>query len=177
MVEPFFRFPRGYSSRDTNRPAALSLWLRSSPPAQEPQRAPFADENTEAQPPPGTAQPGSTGGESASPLSPPPPAPRLPGGLVGLPWGRRAAPSTQRCCAPGAHPTLGSTPGGYMEYTPKYHCVNWPAVATMPPVMRTVGRGEAGQWRGAPAWAAGPPGHPRICREGDPGGVRLLGSD
>lgn len=31
MVEPFFLFPRGYSSRQTNTPAALRVELRNSP--------------------------------------------------------------------------------------------------------------------------------------------------
>lgn len=31
MVEPFFLFPRGYSSRQTNTPATLKLRLRNSP--------------------------------------------------------------------------------------------------------------------------------------------------
>lgn len=67
--------------------------------------------------------------------------------------GRLTGPGKLMCPQgqPRPHPDLSSTPpvpgstlAGYMEYTPKYHLVNWPAVATMPPMMRTVDRGEAG---------------------------------
>lgn len=59
-------------------------------------------------------------------------------------------PAMSPSCLPGAaaslppRPDLGCAAGGYMEYAPRYHWANWPAVATMPPVMRTVDRGEAG---------------------------------
>lgn len=120
----------------------------------------------------GTCQPSPGLGPRASclpalslglPRTAPEPDPADPAAPEGLraPGLRQHSANREVLCPPGAAPSPprarqhrpgrvpASAEAGYMEYAPNHQLVNWPAVATMPPVTRTVGRGEAGQrgWR------------------------------